>query len=120
MATQKKGYIEKFLKKADEALLEGVRKADEVLEEAVEIGAMTARQAAKTSKEIQTKAKKEKQSLQKKGIKKINEGITVAKGVTSNTKEDLEVLEKLAELKKMGVLTDKEFQSKKKKILERI
>ena len=120
MATQKKGYIEKFLKKADEALLEGVRKADEVLEEAVEIGAMTARQAAKTSKEIQTKAKKEKQALQKKGIKKINEGITVAKGVTSNTKEDLEVLEKLGELKKMGVLTDKEFQSKKKKILERI
>ena len=57
---RKKGYIEKFLKKADEALLEGVKKADEVLEEAVEFGAMTAKQAAKTSKEIRAQAKKEK------------------------------------------------------------
>ena len=117
---KKKGYIEKFLKKADEALLEGVKKADEVLEEAVEFGAMTAKQAAKTSKEIQTKAQKEKESIKKKGIKKITKGISAAKNVTSNTQEDLLILEKLGKLKKKGVITEKEFQAKKKKILERI
>lgn len=120
MAAAKKGYIEKFLKKADQALLEGVRKADEVLEEAVELGAMTTKQASKISKEIQNKASKEKKILQKKGIEEINKGITAAKGFTSNKQEDLEVLEKLAKLKKTGVITDKEFQAKKKKILERI
>ncbi|MGI9566453.1 MAG: SHOCT domain-containing protein [Nitrosopumilus sp.] len=117
---RKKGYIEKFLKKADEALLEGVKKADEVLEEAVEFGAMTAKQAAKTSKEIRTQAKKEKDAIQKKGIKKITKGISAAKSATSNSKEDLATLEKLGKLKKMGIITDREFQAKKKKILERI
>ena len=117
---KKKRYIGNFLKKADEALSEGVRKADEVLEEAVEFGAMTAKQAAKTSKEIQMKAKKEKESIQKKGIKKITKSISAAKNVTSNTQDDLIVLEKLSKLKKKGIITDKEFQTKKKKILERI
>ena len=117
---EKKGYIEKFLKKADEAIQDGIKKADEAIEEAVEFGAMTAKQAAKTSKELRDQAKKEKNTLQKKGIKKINESILVAKNVTSNSQEDLEILEKLGELKKAGIITDKEFQAKKKKILERI
>ena len=72
MATAKKGgYIEKFLKKADMALQEGVKRADEVLDDAVEFGVMTAKQATKTSKEIRNQAKKEREALQKKGIEKI-------------------------------------------------
>ena len=65
-SSDKSGYIEGFLKKADKALQEGVKKADEVLEEAVEFGAMTAKQASKASKEIRKQAKKEKEELQKK------------------------------------------------------
>jgi len=91
---KKGGYIEKLLKKADKALQEGVKKADEVLDNAVEIGAMTAKQASKTSKELRNQAKKERDSLHKKGIKKISEGISAAKNVTSNTKDDLEILKK--------------------------
>ena len=53
-------------------------------------------------------------------MKKITKGISVAKSVTSNPKEDLATLEKLGKLKKMGIITDREFQVKKKKILERI
>ena len=45
---------------------------------------------------------------------------TIAKGVTSNSQEDLEILEKVAKLRKSKVITEKEFQEKKKKILERI
>ena len=121
MASDKSGgYIEKFLKKADKALQDGVKRADEVLEEAVEFGAMTAKQASKASKELRSQAKKEKETLQKKGVKKITEGISAAKGITANSQEDLEVLEKLGKLRKAGIITEAEFKAKKKKILERI
>ena len=121
MGTSKKGgHIEKFLKKADKAFQEGLKKADEVLDDAVEFGAMTAKQAAKTSKDIRNQAKKERKALQKRGISKINEGISAAKSVTSNTQDDLEILKKLGKLRKAEVITEKEFQAKKKKILDRI
>ncbi len=120
MEDKKRGYIDKFLKKADKALQEGVKKADAVLEDAVDFGAMTAKQALKTSKDIRKQAEKEKRILQEKGIKKLNKGIAAAKKVSSNTQEDLEILEKLGKLKKSGIITDREFQAKKKKILGRI
>lgn len=120
MASKKEGYIEKFLKKADKAIQDGVKRADEVLEDAVEFGTMTAKQAAQVSKELRSQAKKERDELQKKGIKKINEGIIAAKGVTSSIEQDLATLEKLGKLRKAGVITEKEFQAKKKKILGRI
>jgi len=117
---KKGGYIEKFLKKADKALQEGVKKADEVLDNAVDLGVMTAKQASKTSKELRNQAKKERKALQKRGMEKISEGISAAKSVTSNADEDLETLKKLGKLRTNGVITEKEFQAKKKKILDRI
>ncbi len=121
MKTAKKGsYIEKFLKKADNALQDGVKKADEIIDGAVEIGIITAKQAKKTSGELHSQARKESKALHKKGIKKINEGITAAKNMTYNTQEDLELLKKLGELRESKVITEKEFQAKKKKILGRI
>jgi len=118
--SKKGGYIEKFLKRADKAIQEGVKKADEALEDAVEFGTMTAQQAAKTSKELRNQAKKESYELQKKGMEKINEGLKTAKKATSNTEEDLEILARLGKLKKSGIITEREFQAKKKKILDRI
>ncbi len=121
MGTAKRGsHIEKFLKKADEALQEGIKKADEVLDDAVELGAMTAKQAAKTSKDLRNQAKKERDALQKRGISKINEGISAAKGMTSNAHDDLDILKKLGKLRKSEIITEKEFQAKKRKILDRI
>jgi len=118
--TKKGGHIEKFLKKADKAFQEGLKKADEVLDDAVEFGAMTAKQAAKTSKDLRNQAKKERNALQKRGINKISEGLSAAKSITSNPHDDLEVLKKLGKLRKSEVITEKEFQAKKKKILDRI
>lgn len=120
MGDKKGGYIDKFLKKADKAIQEGVKKADEVLEEAVEYGSLTAKQASKKSKELRSQAKKERESLQKRGIAKINDGISTAKKMTSNTHEDLETLKKLGKLRNSEVITEKEFQAKKKKILDKI
>ncbi len=119
-SSKKGGYIEKLLKKADKALQEGVKRADEVLDDAVDLGKISAKEAAKKSKELRNQVKKERQSLQKRGSEKISEGISAAKNVTSNTKEDLETLKKLGKLRTNGVITEKEFQAKKKKILDRI
>ena len=58
--------------------------------------------------------------FQKRGIERIKEGISSAKNVTSNTNEDLETLKKLGKLRTNGVITEKEFQAKKKKILDRL
>lgn len=120
MAKKKEGYIEKFLKKADKAIQEGVKKADEVLEDAVEFGVMTAKQASAISKDLKTQAKKERDSLQRKGVEKITEGLTAAKNIASSAEDDLALLEKLGQLRKAGIITEKEFQAKKKKILGRI
>ncbi|QLH02665.1 hypothetical protein C5F47_03365 [Nitrosopumilus cobalaminigenes] len=121
MAGKKKaGYIERFLKKADKAIDEGIKKADEALEDAVEFGEMAASQAKKTSEELTKKALKEKEQIKSRGVKKINDGIAVAKNATSKKEEDLATLEKLGKLRKAGVITEKEFQEKKKKILARI
>lgn len=121
MATKKKvGRIERFLKKADRAIDEGIKKADEALDDAVEFGGMAATQAKKTSNELRNKAIKEKKQITTKGIKKINESIAAVKQATHKTNEELTTLEKLGELRKAGILTEKEFQEKKKKILSRI
>ncbi|BDQ30752.1 hypothetical protein NZNM25_14240 [Nitrosopumilus zosterae] len=118
--SKKGGYIDKFLRRADKAIQEGIKKADDVLDEAVELGEITAKQASKASKEFSEKARKESEILQKKSIERINEGILSAKKMTSSSEEDLRLLEKLGKLRKSGVLTEKEFQEKKKKILSRI
>jgi polyhydroxyalkanoate synthesis regulator phasin len=117
---KKKGHIEKFLKKADKAIDEGIKKADEILEDAVEFGGMAASQAKKTSFELRKKAEKESKSLKKKGSEKLSEGILAAKNATSNVEDDLKTLSKLGKLRESGILTEKEFQEKKKKILARI
>jgi len=117
---QKTGHIEKFIKKAEKAIDEGIKKADGILDDAVEFGEMAAGQAKKTSFELRKKAEKESEKIKKRGIAKLNEGVLAAKSMKSNVEDDLKTLEKLGKLKESGILTEKEFQEKKKKILSRI
>ena len=119
-AKRKPGHLEKFLKRADKAIEDGIKKADDIIDDAVEFGGLAAGQAKKTSKELRKRAETEGKHLKEKGITKLNEGILAAKKATSSTEEDLRALEKLGELKKAGIITDKEFKEKKKKLLERI
>ncbi len=114
------GHIERFLKRADKAIDEGIKKADEILDDAVEFGELATGQAKKTSQQLRRRAKKEGEILKKKGAEKINEGIIAAKSAAASAEEDLKTLEKLGKLKKSGIITEKEFQEKKKKILARI
>lgn len=50
----------------------------------------------------------------------IQKGINTSKNLTSSTADQLELLEKLSHLKKAGIITNKEFQEKKKRILSKI
>ena len=57
------------------------------------------------------------QSKMKTGAQK---GIKAGKQLKPSPAKDLEVLEKLAKLQKAGIITEKEFKAKKKKILSKI
>ena len=57
----------------------------------------------------------------RKGTKtSLRKGIDASKTITSSSEKNLALLEKLAELKKSGILTEREFQEKKKQILDKI
>lgn len=118
------GYIEKFLKRADkavdEALTQGVKRADEILADAAEFGKIAAKEADRKSRDLRKQAKIEGAKLKSKGEREIIKGISTARRLTSTDKADLETLAKLGELRKAGIITESEFQSKKKKILGRI
>ena len=126
MATKKRrpGYIEKFLKRADkaidEAVEQGVKRADALLDDAVEFGKITASEAKKKSDELRKQALIESEKLKKQGEKRITKGIESAKKMSATSSKDLETLAKLGELRKAGIITEKEFQAKKKQILNRI
>ena len=59
-------------------------------------------------------------SLKKTAKSKIQKTVDAGKKLQISRKENLEILEKLAKLKDAGIITAKEFQEKKKKILSNI
>lgn len=125
MAKQRKpGHIEKFLKRADkaidEAISQGVRRADEILDDAVEFGKLAASEAEKKSRDLRKQAKAEAAKIKSAGEKELVKGISTARKLAASTNENLETLAKLDELRKAGIITEKEFQEKKRKILDRI
>jgi predicted HNH restriction endonuclease len=58
--------------------------------------------------------------FQSKMKKHAQKGIQASKNLRSSPKKDLDLLAKLGKLKKAGIITEKEFQGKKRKILKRI
>lgn len=126
MASKKKkpGHIEKFIKRADKAIddavQQGIKRADEIVEDAVAFGKIASNEAHKKSIELKKIAKIEGDKLKAEGERKINKSISQVKKLTSSEKNNLETLAKLGELRKAGILTEKEFQIEKKKILNRI
>ncbi len=118
------GYIEKFLKRADKAIddavKDGIKRADEIVADAVEFGKIASKEAQIKSIELKKIARVKGEKLKAEGERRINKNVAKIKKMTSSGRNDLETLAKLGELRKAGILTEKEFQSKKKKILKRI
>jgi hypothetical protein len=91
-------FVEKLFQKADKA-----RKAG------LEFSKIAAEQT-----QIQGKR------LTSEGKKRLDGSIAAAKKMSSSGQENLKLLEELGRLKKDGLITDTEFQQKKKELLARI
>jgi paraquat-inducible protein B len=85
-------------------------KSEEIIQHAKKKGYEFSQRIANKSTRLKSKLKNKKQSIETRAIKKF-----------STSKSDyLDLLEKLGNLKKAGIITSKEFEEKKKKILSKI
>jgi hypothetical protein len=108
--TQELGQMAKEHKLVDDVTRE---KSDEIIKQAKKKGYELSEKIVKKSDRLKSKLKRDTKS----GIQK---GIKVSKKLNPPTIKQLELLEKLGELQKAGIITKKEFQEKKKKILSKI
>jgi phosphopantothenoylcysteine synthetase/decarboxylase len=96
--TKTPDFVEKLFRKADEARKTGL-----------ELGKIAAEQTQIHGKKLTKESKK-----------KFDQSVAAAKKMGSSGQENVKLLEELGKLKKDGLLTDKEFQQKKKELLDRI
>ena len=75
----------------------------------------------KHGKKIAKKAPSHRKTIAKHGKKRLQSGISIAKKITSfsSPKESLHMLEKLGDLRKKKIISEKEFQAMKKDIIEK-
>lgn len=108
--TQELGQMAKKHKLVDDITRE---KSDEIIKQAKKKGYELSEKIVKKGGRLKSKLKRSTKSGVQKGIK-------VGKKLNTPTIKQLELLEKLGELQKVGIITKKEFQEKKKKILSKI
>ena len=102
-----KEYQNRFKAKNKKEVLQKLKTHAEIAKEKTqELRSLAKQRGSKVSKKIKTKGKK------------LTKSISESKFISSE--KNLKILEKLGELKKKGIITEKEFQAKKKEILKRI
>ena len=89
-----------------EKLLESV---DEAKKKCQKIGRLAKIRGLKLSKQVRARAKKT-----------VSKKITKAKRMIRSSEDNVELIRKLGELKKAGIISNKEFQAKKKQLLDKI
>ena len=91
-------FLEKLLESVDEAKRKGQK-----------IGKLAKIRGLKLSKQVRARAKKT-----------VSKKITKAKRMIRSSEDNVELIKKLGELKKAGIISNKEFQAKKKQLLDKI
>ena len=91
-------FLDKLLESVDDAKKKGQK-----------IGKMAKIRGIKLSQRVKSRAKKT-----------VSKKITKAKRMIRSSDGNVELLKKLGELKKAGIITNKEFQAKKKQLLDKI
>ena len=91
-------FLEKLLESVDEAKRKGQK-----------IGRLAKIRGLKLSKQVRARAKKT-----------VSKKITKAKRMIRSSEDNVELIRKLGELKKAGIISNKEFQAKKKQLLNKI
>jgi len=108
--TQELGKMAKKHKLVDDVTRQ---KSDAIIRQAKKKGYEISEKITKKSDVLKSKLKKTTKS-------KIRNGIKSGKNLKTSKKDQLDLLEKLGTLNKAGIITNKEFQEKKKKILSKI
>ncbi|MEJ2259626.1 MAG: SHOCT domain-containing protein, partial [Nitrosopumilaceae archaeon] len=102
-----KEYQQRFKPKNKKELLQKLKAHTKIAKEkSLELQSLAKDKSSKTAKEIQSRGKK------------FSKSISEAKFISSE--KNLKILEKLADLNKKGIITQKEFEAKKKELLKRI
>ena len=108
--TQELGQMAKKHKLVDDVTRQ---KSEEVIRQAKKKG-------YQISEKIVTKSSALKTKLRKGAKTGIQGSVNARKKLGTSAQKELELLEKLGELHKAGIITNREFQEKKKKILSKI
>ena len=91
-------FLDKLLESVDDAKRKGQK-----------IGKMAKIRGIKLSQRVKSRAKKT-----------VSKKITKAKRMIRSSDDNVELIKKLGQLKKSGIITNKEFQAKKKQLLDKI
>ena len=91
-------FLDKLLESVDDAKKKGQK-----------IGKLAKIRGVKLSQRVKLRAKKT-----------VSKKITKAKRMIRSSNDNVELIKKLGELKKVGIITNKEFQAKKKQLLDKI
>ena len=91
-------FLDKLLESVDDAKKKGQK-----------IGKLAKIRGVKLSQRVKSRAKKT-----------VSKKITKAKRMIRSSDDNVELIKKLGELKKVGIITNKEFQAKKKQLLDKI
>ena len=104
-----KEFQRRFQPNDDEFVDKLLESIGEAKEKGQKIGKLAKIRGIKLSKKVKTEAKKT-----------VSKKITKAKRMIRSSDDNLELIKKLGELKKAGVISNKEFQTKKKQLLDKI
>ena len=104
-----KEFQRRFKPKDAEFLDKLVESVDDAKKKGQKIGKLAKIRGVKLSQRVKSRAKKT-----------VSKKITKAKRMIRSSDGNVELIKKLGELKKVGIITNKEFQAKKKQLLDKI
>jgi len=104
-----KEFQRRFKPKDTEFLDKLLESVDDAKKKGQKIGKLARVRGIKLSKRVKTRAKKT-----------VSKKITKAKRIIRSSDENVELIKKLGELRKSGIISNKEFQAKKKQLLDKI
>ena len=104
-----KEFQRRFKPKDAEFLDKLVESVDDAKKKGQKIGKLAKIRGIKLSQRVKSRAKKT-----------VSKKITKAKRMVRSSNDNVELIKKLGQLKKSGIITNKEFQAKKKQLLDKI
>ena len=114
-------YTRRFKRKTKDEIIKDLKLQTRLVRKKThELGQMAKKKGYKISEQIIQKSGILGSRLRQSTKSSVKRGIKTSKSLKPSNAKHLELLEKLGGLKKAGIITHKEFQEKKKKILGRI